>query len=67
MMGAASAALIERILTLQKDENISNTIEIVCLGIDPSIYGITLYSKLMQELKQNLSSFGRRDLIDSDH
>ncbi|MFB8789324.1 MAG: reverse transcriptase domain-containing protein [Potamolinea sp.] len=55
-MGAASAALIERILTLQKDENISNPIEIVCLGIDPSIYGITLYSKLMQELKQNLSS-----------
>lgn len=56
VMGAASAALIERILTLQKDENISNPIEIVCLGIDPSIYGITLYSKLMQELKQNLSS-----------
>lgn len=54
-IGAASSAFIERILTLQKDENISNPIEIYCLGIDPSIYGITLYSKLMQEIKQNVS------------
>lgn len=54
-IGAASAAFIERLLTLQKDESISNPIEIYCLGIDPSIYGITLYSKLMQEIKQNVS------------
>ena len=53
-MGAASAAFIERIITLQKDESISNPIEIVFLGIDPNIYGITLYSKLMQEIKTNI-------------
>ena len=55
-MGAASAAFIERIITLQKTASISKPIEIVCLGIDPSIYGITLYSKLMQKIKQNVSS-----------
>ncbi len=56
-MGAASAAFIERILAWKKDEEISNPLEIICLGIDPSIYGFTLYSKLMQEIKENIKSF----------
>lgn len=54
-IGAASVAFIERILTLKKDESISNPIDFFCLGIDSSIYGITLYSKLMQQIKQNVS------------
>lgn len=57
VMGAATAAFIERILILQKEANISDTIEIVCLGIDPSIDGIAVYTKLMQEIKKLVSIF----------
>ncbi|MBX9258198.1 RNA-directed DNA polymerase [Desmonostoc muscorum CCALA 125] len=53
-MGAASAALIEKVITWQQDENTPHPIEIFCLGIDPSIDGIIIYSKLMQEIKQNV-------------
>ena len=55
--GAASAAFVEVILALQEIE-ILQDIEIFCLGVDPSIYGITLYSKLMQEIQKKLNSSG---------
>lgn len=54
-MGAASAALIERIVNLKQSESISNSIEIFCLGIDPNIFGLVLYKELMQEIKNNVS------------
>ena len=54
--GAASAAFVEAILTLQKQENLSPSVEIFGLGIEPSIYGITLYNQLMQQISQNVSS-----------
>jgi hypothetical protein len=55
-MGAASIAFIERILAWYKDEEISHPIEIICLGIEPNFYGVTLYSKLMNEIKNNVKS-----------
>lgn len=54
-MGAASAALIERIVNLKQSESISQTIEIFCLGIDPNIFGLVLYKELMQEISNNVS------------
>ncbi|QSJ16144.1 RNA-directed DNA polymerase [Nostoc sp. UHCC 0702] len=54
-MGAASAALIERIINLKQSESISNHIEFFCLGIDPNIFGLVLYKELMQEIKNNVS------------
>lgn len=55
--GTASAAFLEIILTLQEIK-ILQDIEIFCLGVDPSIYGITLYSKLMQEIQSKVKSSG---------
>jgi hypothetical protein len=53
-MGAASAALIERIINLKQSECISQTIEIFCLGIDPNIFGLAIYKELMQEISNNV-------------
>ncbi|MEB3149880.1 MAG: reverse transcriptase domain-containing protein [Sphaerospermopsis sp.] len=55
-MGAASVAFIERILAWYQDEEIVNPIEIICLGIEPDFSGVTLYSKLMNEVKNNVKS-----------
>ncbi|MBW4598511.1 MAG: RNA-directed DNA polymerase [Calothrix sp. FI2-JRJ7] len=54
-MGAASAALIEKIVNLKQSESISQTIEIFCLGIDLNICGLVLYKELMQQIKNNVS------------
>jgi len=56
-MGAATAAFIEKILTLPKEEIQSKTIEIVCVGIEPTIYGYAIYKKFMQELQDNIKPF----------
>jgi Reverse transcriptase (RNA-dependent DNA polymerase) len=55
--GAASAAFVEIILALQEIEILQN-VEIFCLGVEPNIYGITLYSKLMQEIQNKVKSSG---------
>jgi len=54
-MGAASAALIERIVNLKQSESISEAVEIFCLGIDSSIFGLALYKELMQQIKNSVS------------
>uniref|UniRef100_UPI0030DB0869 hypothetical protein n=1 Tax=Cyanothece sp. BG0011 TaxID=2082950 RepID=UPI0030DB0869 len=54
-MGVGTTALIEQILKWQEETKISENIEIISLGIDPNIYGFTIYSKLMQELKNKVS------------
>jgi hypothetical protein len=64
-MGAASAALIERIVNLKQSESISQTIEIFCLGIDPNIFGLVLYKELMQEISNNVSDLNIK--IDFKH
>lgn len=56
-MGAATAAFIEMILTLPKEEIQSQTIEIVCVGIEPNIYSYAISKKLMQELEVNIKPF----------
>ncbi|MGK7883612.1 MAG: reverse transcriptase domain-containing protein [Crocosphaera sp.] len=53
-MGVGTTTLVEQILMWQKETKTSENIEIISLGIDPNIYGITIYSKLMQELKENV-------------
>ncbi|MDB9489837.1 RNA-directed DNA polymerase [Dolichospermum circinale CS-534/05] len=57
VMGAATAAFIEKILTLPKEEIASKKIEIISVGIDPNIYGYAIYQKLMQELQENIKPF----------
>ncbi|MBD1212406.1 MAG: RNA-directed DNA polymerase, partial [Dolichospermum circinale Clear-D4] len=57
VMGAATAAFIEQILTLPKDEITSKKIEIIAVGIDPNIYGYAIYQKLMQELQEKIKPF----------
>ncbi|MDP5338823.1 MAG: hypothetical protein NWQ28_09650, partial [Nodularia sp. (in: cyanobacteria)] len=56
-MGAATAAFIEKMLTLPKQEIQSKQIEIVCVGIEPNIYSYAIYKKLMQELKEKIAPF----------
>lgn len=56
-MGAATAAFIEKILTLPKEGGQSKKIEIVCVGIEPNIYSYAIYKKLMQELKDKIEPF----------
>lgn len=56
-MGAATVALIEKIITLAKDESPSTNIEIVCVGIDPNLYGYALYKKLMEEVQRTVAPF----------
>ncbi|MGA9380684.1 MAG: reverse transcriptase domain-containing protein [Phormidium sp.] len=56
-MGAATAGFIDRILTLPKDDIQSKKIEIICVGIDPNIYGYAIYQKLMQELQEKIHPF----------
>lgn len=56
-MGAATAAFIEKILTLPKEAIQSKQIEIVCVGIDPNIYGYAIYQKLMQEIQDKIRAF----------
>ncbi|MFM6910953.1 MAG: hypothetical protein ACKPKW_17720, partial [Dolichospermum sp.] len=56
-MGAATAAFIEKILTLPQEEIASKKIEIICVGIDPNIYGYAIYQKLMQELQERIQPF----------
>ncbi|MCC5624178.1 RNA-directed DNA polymerase [Nostoc sp. CHAB 5715] len=56
-MGAATAAFIEKILTLPKEVIQSKTIEIVCVGIEPNIYSYAIYKKLMQELQEKIKPF----------
>lgn len=55
-MGAASVALIERIVNLKQSEAISESknIEIFCLIIDPNFYRLVIYKELMQEIGKNL-------------
>jgi hypothetical protein len=57
VMGAATAAFIEKILTLPKEEIASKKIEIISVGIDPNIYGYAIYQKLMQELQEKIKPF----------
>ncbi|MFM5902882.1 MAG: reverse transcriptase domain-containing protein [Dolichospermum sp.] len=57
VMGAATAAFIEKILTLPQEEIASKKIEIICVGIDPNIYGYAIYQKLMQELQERIQPF----------
>lgn len=57
VMGAATAAFIEKILTLPQEEIASKKIEIICVGIDPNIYGYAIYQKLMQELQEKIKPF----------
>lgn len=52
--GAASAALIERIVTLQESENITNSIDIVCLAVDSNLDGLAIYKELIEQIKQNI-------------
>lgn len=54
-MGAASTALIERIVNLKQSEGISKNIDIFCLIIDPNLYRLVIYKELMQEIGKNLS------------
>jgi len=56
-MGAATAAFIEKILTLPKEGKESTKIEIVCVGIEPNVYSYAIYKKLMQELKDKIEPF----------
>ncbi len=56
-MGAATAGFIDKILTLPKDGILSKKIEIICVGIDPNIYGYAIYQKLMQELQEKIHPF----------
>ncbi|MGB3638332.1 MAG: RNA-directed DNA polymerase [Rivularia sp. (in: cyanobacteria)] len=56
-MGAATAAFIEKILTLPKEEVQSKTIEIICVGIEQNIYSYAIYKKLMQELQKKIQAF----------
>lgn len=56
-MGAATAAFIDKILTLQKEVILSKAVEIVCVGIEPNIYSYAIYKKLMQELKDKIKPF----------
>lgn len=57
VMGAATAAFIEQILTLPKEEITSNKLEIISVGIDPNIYSYAIYQKLMQELQEKIKPF----------
>ncbi|MBS3029007.1 MAG: RNA-directed DNA polymerase [Dolichospermum sp. DET50] len=57
VMGAATAAFIEKILTLPKDDITSKKIEIINVGIDPNIYGYAIYQKFMQELQEKINPF----------
>ncbi|WP_257236123.1 hypothetical protein [Nostoc sp. 'Peltigera malacea cyanobiont' DB3992] len=56
-MGAATAAFIEKILTLPKEGIQSKRIEIVCVGIEPNIYSYAIYKKMMQELQEKIKPF----------
>lgn len=56
-MGAATAAFIEKILTLPKEVSQSKKIEIICVGIEPNIYNYAVYKKLMQQLKDKIEPF----------
>ncbi|MDB9447400.1 RNA-directed DNA polymerase [Anabaena sp. CS-542/02] len=56
-MGAATTALIAKILTLPQEEIRLNPIEIICIGIEPNIYSYAIYQKLMQQLKEKIAPF----------
>lgn len=49
--GAGSAALVEAIIKLKEKSKLTNDINILCIGIDPSHRAIGLYSKMMTNLK----------------
>jgi len=54
-LGAGTAAFIEKILTLSKEEAASKPIEIITVGIDTNLYGYAVYKKLMEEIQKNVS------------
>lgn len=56
-LGAGTAAFIEKILTLSKEEISSKPIEIIAVGIDTNLYGYAVYKKLMEEIQKNVSEY----------
>ena len=54
--GAATAALIEALLTLKEQEKISDEIRIYSIGVDPNGYSLLLYKRLIGELKLSVSN-----------
>ncbi len=53
--GAGSAAFLEAILQLKERGKITNKVDVLFIGIDPSVYAIGLYHQLMSSIK-NYSS-----------
>ena len=56
-LGAGTAAFVEKILTLSKEEISSKPIEIIAVGIDTNLYGYAVYKKLMEEIQKNVSEY----------
>ncbi|AFZ43842.1 hypothetical protein PCC7418_1663 [Halothece sp. PCC 7418] len=56
-LGAGTAAFVEKILTLSKEEFSSKPIEIIAVGIDTNLYGYAVYKKLMEEIQKNVSEY----------
>jgi SAM-dependent methyltransferase len=53
--GAGSAAFLEAILQLKEKNKITNSVDILFIGVDPSLYAIGLYHQLMSNIKLSIT------------
>ncbi|ODH02426.1 hypothetical protein A4S05_24475 [Nostoc sp. KVJ20] len=53
--GAGSIAFIEAVIRLKEEGKLTNDVNIICIGVDPSHRAIGLYIKMMKNLKSSLT------------
>ncbi|MGD1716848.1 RNA-directed DNA polymerase [Dapis sp. BLCC M172] len=52
--GAATIAFLERIICLRESEQFTNSLEILCIGIDINYESLTIYNQLMVKVRKLL-------------
>ncbi|TBR56627.1 hypothetical protein B4U84_28710 [Westiellopsis prolifica IICB1] len=53
--GAGSVAFIEAVIRLKQEGKLTNNVNIICVGVDPSHRAIGLYIKMMENLKSSIT------------
>lgn len=53
--GAGSVAFIEAVIRLKQEGKLTNNVNIICVGVDPSHRAIALYIKMMENLKSSIT------------
>lgn len=54
--GAASAAVLEAVISLQQQGRLVNPASLLFLGVDPNVYSLILYGRLLKNLQDSLPS-----------